>query len=192
MESVSGQDDIQRDRIARVGMTIFLGSWVVMFASLFFGYAVLRMRAPAWPPPMTPELPVVPAFLNSILLLASSFTLSKAVPAARRGNHATFRNAMLETLLCGSFFLGNQIWLWSRVWDAGLRISSGVYGSVFYTLTVFHAVHVAVGIGLLAWLLATGRRKSALDWLRSAEMTEWYWHFVGIIWVVMFITVYVI
>jgi cytochrome c oxidase subunit III len=172
-----------------VGMVIFLGSWAMMFAALFFAYAVVRVRAPAWPPPDQPPLPLVLPAVNTAVIAASSVAVAHAVRAHALGRHRRASLALGAGAVLGALFLALQAVVWVGVWRAGLVLGGGPYASVFYALTAFHAVHVLVGLaalGVLAVCAQAPRRAS-----RSAvRLWGMFWHFVGAVWGVLYVGVY--
>ena len=173
-------------------MVIFLGSWAMMFGAMFFVYSALRIRSPVWPPFGEDPLPVALPGLNTLVLLASSVSIHLALRALRRHRLDTFRSWMLITLALGTSFIALQLWVWIDLWQTGLRIDSGMYGSIFYTLTAFHALHVVVGLGLLVWLAAPAlRRQARMPGRVPVRVASMFWHFVDAVWIVMFLAVYV-
>jgi heme/copper-type cytochrome/quinol oxidase subunit 3 len=174
-------------------MVIFLGSWAMMFGSLFFAYGMVRARANAWPPPDLPELPLgLPGF-NTIVLAASSALLQLGVGWLRSGKSSFVGPAVAASFALGTLFLALQVVTWQGLLDEGLTPRGGPYPSVFYALTCFHALHVLVGIVALAWIcrgVFVGKYNPA----RFLTVRLWtlYWHFVGAVWAVMFFTVYVL
>jgi cytochrome c oxidase subunit 3 len=172
-----------------VGMVIFLGSWAMMFAALFFAYAVVRFRAPMWPPPDQPALPILVPGLNTVAIAASSVAVALAVRAHALGR---YRRASLELGLgagLGALFLGLQVLVWVGLWRAGLLPSGGPYPSVFYALTAFHALHVLVGLAALVVLAFRARAPRGAK--RSAvRLWGMFWHFVGAIWGALYVAVY--
>src|SRR5688572_15838790 len=118
-------------------MVIFLGSWAMMFAALFFSYAVLRVSAPIWPPPGFSRLPLFLPSINTLLLLASSRTLTLALNQLKVGQLERGRNQLLVTIALGGVFVALQCTVWLEVWRGGLYLGSGAYGGTFYVLTVF-------------------------------------------------------
>lgn len=187
-------DEVPAERsLAYAGMVIFLGSWAMLFGALFFSYAVLRVSAPLWPPPGFERLPLGLPGINTLLLLASSRTLALALARARRAQLSRCRNELLATLALGVAFVGLQCKVWAELWQSGLHLDSGAYGGTFYVLTVFHILHVLVGLGLLARLVAplVGRAPVAPGRV-TASLTAMFWHFVGAVWLTMFVAVYVV
>ena len=181
-----------RDVDAAVGMTILLGAWVMLFAALFLAYGVVRVQANEWPPYGAPRLPLAVPGLNTLLLLASSAVLRRGLARARRGEPGALLPATVVAPLLGLAFLGAQIAIWRSMLARGLFPSSGVYGSVFYALTGFHALHVAGGVVALALLAAqTARaRRRHRTLTRALRLTALYWDFVAIVWVAMYLAVY--
>jgi cytochrome c oxidase subunit 3 len=170
-------------------MVIFLGSWAMMFAALFFAYGMLRARLPTWPPPGTPRLPLLLPGANTLVIAASSLAVQRALSSARSGRPAAVLPSLMIGTLLGAVFLALQIHLWSGLWNAGLRPEGGPYPSVFYGLTAIHALHVAVGLGGLSWLLFRSRRPGPTLGLR---LWTGYWHFVFVLWLLMYLGVFVL
>ena len=176
-----------------VGMVMALGSWSMLFGALFFAYAILRLRAGTWPPMGVEPLPrLLPSF-NTLVLLASSVVLAHGLRPASESRIGALASSLRATLALGSLFLLLQLAVWIPLWQSGFRIDSGVYGSVFYFLTVFHALHVLAGLVALAVLLPGAR---AGRWRSGAQgrvkATALFWHFVDAVWVVMFVAVYLL
>jgi len=182
------------DTTAWLGMVIFLGSWAMLFAALFFAYGFVRTHVAAWPPVDVPQLPVGWPLLNTALLAASSAALQLGVTALRRGSTRWLGPAIAVAALLGLAFLASQLGLWRDLYLAGLKPNTGgSYASVFYGLTWLHAVHVAVGIFGLAWVCGRAFR-GAYSPARHLGVRLWtmYWHFVGIVWGLMFVSIFVI
>ena len=171
-----------------IGMIIFLASWAMMFAALFFAYAVMRFRAPLWPPPDQPPLPILLPTLNTVVIAASSASVAFAVRASAFGRRRRAFAGLSIAAVLGASFLILQVVVWSSLWRAGLVPSSGPYGSVFYALTTFHALHVLVG---LTALTALALRERAQRTTRTAvRLWGMFWHFVGCIWLALYLSVY--
>jgi len=180
-----------REGTAWVGMVVFLGSWAMMFAALFFSYALLRLGAPVWPPIDVERLPLVLPGVNTAILIVSSVTLQRGIVELRRGR--VLMPWLLATLALGVAFMALQWVVWSSLWAGGFQISSGRYGSMFYLLTIFHGLHVVVGIGLLLALLPLGLQRLDADRPPArVRLTAMFWHFVDVVWALIFVTVYVL
>lgn len=184
----------REDTTAYVGMIVFLASWAMMFAAMFFAYAFVRARSAAWPPSDLPELPVALPALNTLVLFASSASQQYGITAIRRGSSRRLGWALLGTVGLGTVFLALQLSLWVRLYQEGLRPETGgPYGSVFYGLTWFHALHVVVGLAAIAVLCAKAFRGrfSAAKYL-PVRLWTLYWHFVGVVWALMFASIFLI
>ena len=190
--------ELQRYRLRRtedevtsyVGMVIFLGSWAMMFAALFFAYAVVRIRAPMWPPPDQPALPILVPGLNTAVIAASSAVVALAVRSHALGRPRRASIGLALGAALGALFLALQAVVWVGLWRAGLVPSGGPYPSVFYALTAFHALHVLVGLAGLG-MLAIGRPSRGAT--RSAvRLWGMFWHFVGVVWVALYVAVYLL
>jgi heme/copper-type cytochrome/quinol oxidase subunit 3 len=174
-------------------MVIFLASWAMMFGSLFFAYGMVRAHAPEWPPSDLPTLPVALPAVNTVVLAVSSVVMQLVVRGLRLGQSRLAGPGIAFAALLGTVFLGLQVTMWRSLFGDGLTPQGGPYGSVFYALTCFHALHVLVGIVALVWLAkgALAGRYSAARFL-PVRLWTLYWHFVGAVWLAMFVTVYVV
>jgi heme/copper-type cytochrome/quinol oxidase subunit 3 len=176
---------------ARLATLFLIASEVMLFAGLVSGFLVLRMAAPVWPPPLQPRLPVAATAVNTAVLLASSVAMLAAGRALRRGDLRALPRRLAVTAALGALFVVVQGYEWVRLVSFGLTMSSGVYGGTFYTLIGAHAVHV---VGALCWLSITlslvlrGRcSPSRPGAFRACAM---YWHFVVLLWPILYVAVY--
>src|SRR5689334_18737417 len=181
----------QKNWTSYLGMVVFLASWAVLFAGLFFSYGVLRSTAKVWPPVGVPRLPLGMPGLNTAIIFASSVCLQLSLVAMGRARVKLGGALVLATLALGSLFLGLQVVVWQDMYAAGLKTSSGTYGSMFYALTFFHALHVVVG--LVAMLVIAvkaflGKYHAARH--HGVKLWTIYWHFVGVIWGLLYLVVY--
>jgi cytochrome c oxidase subunit 3 len=175
-------------------MTIFLVTWIMLFASLFLAYAVVRVQSAVWPPASEPHLPLALPGLATLVLLGSGLVLRLGLAAARASDARALARAALITAGLGVVFLCLQAFGWRQLYDAGLRPGSSVYGSVFFAFTIFHALHVACGLLLLAVLAVRAWRQPAQagEPLTFARLTAAFWDFVTVVWILMYVTVYVL
>jgi cytochrome c oxidase subunit 3 len=178
----------RQDLTARVGMVIFLGSWLMLFAGLFFVYGLVRARAPVWPPLDQPRLPLLLPGVNTVAIAASSAALLRALGALRSGAQRVAGRWLALAAGLGCLFLALQLVVWVGLWRAGLLPSGGPYASAFYGLTVLHALHVAVG--LLALGLHAARALAGRAARLSVDLWAMYWHAVGAVWLVLYVAVY--
>ena len=141
----------------------------------------------------TAEVLHVPV-LSSIALLSSSWTIHGAVAALRRGDVRSFAHRWLATIVLGALFLGATAREWRHlIADEGLTIRTNLFGTTYYSLVGLHAFHVSVGLVVLTavWLFSAFGRVAPADGERVA-IVSMYWHFVDVVWVVVFSVVYVI
>ncbi|HEY7676743.1 MAG TPA: heme-copper oxidase subunit III [Candidatus Methylomirabilis sp.] len=175
---------------ARLGMLVFLAFEAMFFAGLLGAYLVFRLGATAWPPPGEPYLPIGVTWVNTGILLFSSYTVRRAGRAIRQDDRQAFARWLLLTALYGVTFLAVQGYEWVRLVRFGLSVS-GTYGSTFYTLIGTHALHV---LGAVLWLLVVLAlaRRGRFSARRHAgiQVFGMYWHFVVGLWVVLFGLVY--
>lgn len=174
----------------KYGMIFFICSEVMFFAAFFAAFFFLRNYQFEWPPANITELALTIPVLNTLLLLSSGATITWAHYALMGGEMKTAKNMTLATTLLGFIFLGFQMFEYGH---ALFDFDSGVYGSLFYMLTGFHGFHVLVGSLMLAVLY---KRLSAGDFNEKNhfyfEAAAWYWHFVDVVWVGLFISVYLL
>ena len=179
-----------------LGMVIFIGSEVMLFASLFTAYFMVRYNIAEnnWPPLNAEgepfELPKVITGVNTFILVFSSFTIWYAEHSLKHGNRKGLIRGLGVTILLGATFLTVQI---NEYVHLGFTPADKGFGSTFYTLTGFHGVHVTVGILMLLSLvgMSTAQRLPA-DASFPVEMVGLYWHFVDIVWIVIFTVVYLV
>jgi cytochrome c oxidase subunit 3 len=173
-------------------MVVGLASWAMMFGALFFAYAMVRSRTGVWPPSGVRPLPLALPGINTLVVLASSALLAGAIRRVRRGETRGLVLSVVGTIVLGAVFLTLQIVVWRRMALAGLLPRTGGYGAVFWSLTVFHALHVVAGLGVLSWVLV-GAVRGAWSAARFAplRLAGMFWHFVGTIWVLLYVLVYV-
>lgn len=178
---------------AYIGMIIFVGAWAMMFACLFFAYGALRIGSPFWPPAGQPLLPLAVPGLNTVILIASSAALELGLYATRRGRVAWLAPGIFASALLGILFLSLQYFVGAELYGEGLKPDTGPYASVLYGLAGIHGVHVAIGLIALLWLTIRAAR-GAYNTPQHLPVRLWsiYWHFMGVVWVLMFIFVFVV
>jgi len=181
----------RQEATAFVGMVVFLASWAMLFASLFFAYGLVRAHATAWPPPDLPRLPLLLPGLNTLVAGGASLCLERAGRAWGGGRSGAATGGLALATALGAAFLVLQASVWSSLWNQGLRVDGGPYPSAFYALTGLHAAHVLVGLVALAWLTLRAAR-GALGPGQRTPLRLWtmYWHFVGAMWLILYVTVY--
>ncbi len=177
-----------------VGTIVWLASELMFFAALFAMYFTLRSVNPDVWKEQTPLLDVPFAATTTTILVLSSVTCQLGVFAAERGDRAKLRMWFIITFIMGAVFLGGQIKEYLTLIGEGLTLSSSPYGSVFYLTTGFHGMHVAGG--LIAFLFVLARtyatRRFTHEQATSAIVVSYYWHFVDIVWIALFTTIYIL
>ena len=173
-----------------LGMLLFIISEVMVFGAFFTAYFFIRVVAgDEWPAAGT-ELPKVIAGINTAILLSSSLTMHWALESAKRGNRFGLQAGILTTFLLGATFLFVQI---NEYVHIGFAPSDFAQASVFYGLTGLHGAHVFVGLTLLLMVVVRSwRGHYSVEEHRGVEVPGIYWHFVDVMWIVVFLTVYVL
>ncbi len=174
-----------------LGMLLFIASEVMLFGSFFTAYFFVRVvdQAPQWPPADF-ELPVFVAGVNTAILVTSSFTMHWALQSIKRDNRAGLQAGLVLTLALGLVFLLTQVREYSRV---GFSPADGAFGTIFYGLTGLHGAHVFVGLTLLAFAtIRAFRGHFTSKEHRGVEIPGIYWHFVDVMWIVVYSTIYVL
>ena len=178
---------------AVLGMLVLIGSEAMLFAALISAYLVLRAGAEAWPPPGQPRLPLAITAVNTGVLLLSGITMWLALRAARLTRVVSCRRWLVITLALGALFLAVQGGEWARLIGYGLRITSGTYGGMFYTVIGTHALHVVAAIVVLGVVLWRGRRGPfAVERQTDVEVGSLFWMFVVAVWPVLYVLVYLL
>ncbi|HVM35277.1 MAG TPA: heme-copper oxidase subunit III [Actinomycetota bacterium] len=176
-----------------LGMLLFISSEVMFFGALFGAYFSLRGRADTWPPSGTPEADLLLPGAFTLFLLASSATQHLALHAIRRGDRNGLVRWLAITLGLGAIFLAGQGYEYSELAGDGFVIGTNAFASLFFTMTGFHGLHVFAGLCALAIALGKARRNDfSAERHGGVEAVSYYWHFVDVVWVFLFATVYII
>ena len=195
-----------------VGTIVWLSSELMFFAALFAAYFTIRSvttasagsNASLWD--VSTEMLNVPfSSVNTLVLVASSFTCQAGVFAAERGKVGRSGSALnirgwgmrewfVLTYLMGAFFVAGQVTEYAELVHEGLTISSSPYGSVFYLTTGFHGLHVTGGLIAFVYVLARTymARRFTHEQAVSAIVVSYYWHFVDVVWIALFATIYLL
>lgn len=185
----------QRPNLVSVGTIVWLSSELMFFAALFAMYFTVRQVTlpDAWPPEDV-HLNVIFASINTAVLVSSSLTCQLGVFAAERGDVKGLRKWFVITYLMGAFFVAGQVFEYTMLVQEGLTLSSAPYGSVFYLTTGFHAMHVTGGLLAFLFVLMTTyvARRFDHDQATRAIVVSYYWHFVDVVWIALFATIYFI
>jgi cytochrome c oxidase subunit III len=194
-----------RPSMVSVGTIIWLASELMFFAALFASYFTIRAVSPELWELNTEKLNVPFASVNTTVLVLSSLTCQLGVFAAERGQVARkgglldvgkwgLREWFMLTYVMGAIFIAGQVTEYTSLVQEDVTISSSAYGSMFYLTTGFHGIHVTGG--LIAFLLVLGRTYVAKRFTHeqavSAIVVSYYWHFVDVVWIALFATIYLI
>ena len=173
-----------------LGMLLFIISEVMLFGAFFTAYFFVRVVGSAeWPAEST-HLPIAIAGVNTAILISSSFTMHWALEGARNGNRAAMRIGLFTTLMLGATFLTIQI---NEYVHIGFAPADHAQGTIFYSLTGLHGAHVFVGLTLLTMATVRAFRGHFTEKEhRGVEVPGIYWHFVDIMWIVVYSTVYIL
>ena len=174
----------------KLGMWVFLSSECLLFGGLISTYLLLHDRSVSGPTPADVfDIPFTS--VSSFVLLMSSLTMVLAVSAITRGDESRSRLWLVTTALLGAIFIGGQVYEFTSFYREGLGFTTNIFGSSFYTLTGFHGVHVTVGILMLLSLVGLSLRgQLGQDKAETVEIIGLYWHFVDIVWIIIFTVVY--
>jgi cytochrome c oxidase subunit III len=180
-----------------LGMFLFIASEVMLFGSFFTAYFFVRVvNGTGWSGDFILangkvfELPVYVAFINTAILVTSSFTMHWALKSIKAGNRAGLQAGLVLTFLMGLVFLLTQVREYSRL---GFKPSDGAPATVFYSLTGLHGAHVFVGLTILLFMtIRAFRGHFSAEHHHGVEIGGIYWHFVDVMWIVVYTTVYII
>jgi len=184
----------ERPNMVSIGTIVWLSSELMFFAALFAMYFTLRSVNPElWAEEV--ELLNIPfASFNTTILVLSSVTCQLGVFAAERGDVKGLRKWFVITFLMGFYFVAGQVYEYTVLVHEGLTLSSNAYGSAFYLTTGFHGLHVTGG--LIAFLFVLARTYATKHYSHkqatTAIVVSYYWHFVDVVWIALFATIYLI
>ena len=173
-------------------MWLFLGSECLFFGSLISAYLLYRHRSVVGPYPK--EMYDIPfTSVSSFILLMSSVSMVLALSAIQRGDIRRMRIWLVCTAMLGILFISGQAFEFTEFYDKGLHLDTNLYGSTFFVLTGFHGAHVSIGVIVLLsiWVRSMQGKIKQSDSL-TVELAGLYWHFVDIVWIVIFTLVYLL
>lgn len=189
MTAVTPTREDRRPSPLGVGVVVWLASELMFFAGLFAAYFTLRSATVPWPPDGV-ELATARTAVATAVLILSSLTMHGAVKAGERDDRRAAVRWLAVTALLGGLFLTNQAIEYA---EATFRISTHAYGSAFYLMTGFHGLHVLGGLLFMGAVAFTiGGRTSRAPAASTVEVCAYYWHFVDVVWIAMFSTIYLV
>ena len=170
--------------IFSVSMVVALVSFGMLFLTLMMSFALFRFTAPVWPPAgmVRPSL-IIPG-LSTLFIAISSFCYM------RFEKNINEKKFLVFTLLLGLAFMVSQFMFWHQLKSQGIFVSSGIFASILYSFTWIHAAHIVAALALLVWLFkgVEDKRKAHL----RVNSVGKFWHFLGIVWLIMFVTIFVL
>lgn len=178
----------------KLGMWLFLAGDAMSFGGLIVGYGILRYASPSWPVPAE-VLGINLTALMTFLLIVSSVTMVKGLSACQHGDKAGFNKFMGLTIIGGLIFLGLQAYEWTHLINDilpkyNLSFSKDLFATTFFVLTGFHGMHVSGGVIYNTCVLVAvnrGRYEA-----KHVEIAGLYWHFVDLVWILIFTFVYLL
>jgi len=181
----------------KLGMWIFLVGDAMSFGALLAAYGALRYGSTDWPHPSSVLGIGLTAFMT-FLLICSSVTMVLALAAIQRGDRAGLKKFLALTILCGLSFLGMQAYEWTHLIHEGLGLSgnpwgASLFGTTFFVITGFHGAHVTGGVVYLScYLIRSLMGRLSQGHANQIEIAALYWHFVDLVWILVFTFVYLL
>lgn len=180
-ESEQGQEIV-----SSVAMIVTLISFAMLFATLMMGFAMFRFTAPVWPPGGMSKPSLTLPTISSLFIFLSS------VCYVWFEKNISNKKGLIFTILLGLGFMISQSLFWHLLKTEGIFVSSGIFPSIIYAFTWIHAAHIVVALGLLFWLLFVALKTSDTKTLLRVSSVGKFWHFLGIVWFIMFLTIFVL
>lgn len=173
------------------GILVFLFAEGMIFMGLFVAYLTFRAVTPDWIPEGTSDLELLLPSINTLILISSSFVIHQADTAIKKNDVAGLQKWFLATAVMGVTFLFGQIYEYFHL-EFGLK--TNLFASTFYVLTGFHGLHVTFGLILIAAVLWRSRQQGhySHDHHFGVEAAELYWHFVDVVWIILFLLLYIL
>lgn len=175
--------------ISSVTMIVTLVSFSMLFATLMMGFAIYRFTAPVWPPAGMQKPSLLLPTMSTLIIFLSSMTYAWFEREINKG--IKDRRGLVWTLVFGVAFMVSQIVFWNQLKLHGIFVSSGIFPSIIYAFTWIHAAHIVLAIGLLAWLYTAVKKDDSMTSIRVSNVGK-FWHFLGIVWLIMFVTIFVL
>jgi cytochrome c oxidase subunit 3 len=173
------------------GIALFLIAESAIFLGLFTAFIIYRSIMPVWPPEGTPELELLLPGINTIILVSSSFVMHKGQAAIKKNDVGGLKLWFGITAIMGIIFLIGQMY---EYFHLEMGLTTNLFASCFYALTGFHGLHVTFGLLLILSVLWRSRTEGhyTSQSFFGVEAAELYWHFVDVVWIILFILVYLL
>jgi len=177
-----------------IAMVITLISFTMLFAVFFLGYAIFRLNAPEWPPMGMDKVGLGIPSLSTLFIVLSSLTLVTVERSIKLENKRMAKYVGLVSLLLGLCFIGSQFTLWESLKERGIFQGTGIYASLIYGFTWTHVGHMVLAVVLKFWLIFKVYQAGKLEELEEnfIRNISAFWHFLGVVWVLIYITLFVL
>lgn len=177
--------------ISSVAIVTALISFTMLFATLMLGFTIYRLTSPVWPPQGMKRPDLFLPILSTVIIGLSSWVYYKFETALK--NKEFKLPLLMVTIVLGAGFMIAQFVFWQSLKSQGIFVSSGLYPSIIYAFTWIHAAHVVAAFFMLIWLYAKLQKEtdSEMQIMRTENVGK-FWHFLGIVWLIMFITIFIL
>jgi heme/copper-type cytochrome/quinol oxidase subunit 3 len=172
---------------AELGMFVLLASFTMLFSTLLLSYLLIRARQSVWPPIGTEPLGKQLSTLSTLVVVLSSGAMHFSVKYFGEGLRKEARYYWNAGLALGLVFVGLQVMFLRQMWDQGLRVAKGPFASINYTLIIVHGLHVILAFLPLIWISRKLANPSLSATSESPKLTSWFWHFLGLVWVLTYL-----
>ncbi len=188
-EAAAGHHEAHPDH-RLFGIFVFLFAEGMIFFGLFAAYLIFKAMAPVWPPEGVERELVLPG-INTAILISSSFVMNKGNAAIKKNDVSGLRTWLAATAIMGAIFLAGQAYEYAHL---AYGLTTNLYASSFFVMTGFHGLHVCFGVLLIAAVLWRSLKKDHYSSTShfGVEAAEIYWHFVDIIWIILFVLLYLL
>jgi len=186
------QNEMQKLR-SSIAMSVLLVSFSMLFATLILSFVVFRLSSDMWPPMGMERLPLLFPVLSTVLILVSSLTFEFFVGALKKADTELARILFVSTWVLGLGFMATQFLLWNQMQELGYVLETGIFASMIYSFTWIHAAHIILGLAWLLFLIPALKQQVSFSSFEARILSAGkFWHFLGIVWVLLFITLFVV
>jgi cytochrome c oxidase subunit 3 len=175
--------------ISTVAMIVTLISFGMLFLTLMMGFAMFRFTAPVWPPAGMEKPSLFIPTLSTLIIFLSSLAYIQFEKEVEKGFASKIY--LLVTIGLGLLFMASQFIFWNDLSSKGIFVSSGIFASILYSFTWIHAAHIIAGLSLLLWLYFKLDKEDKKITIHTSNVGK-FWHFLGIVWLIMFVTIFVL